>query len=121
YNTGSVKNPNTRNSILDYEDVCKYLKKGCTSRHFDLAYPTFSWTVFFRDGEFTGLGREARVDSLQAGESFRRECSQIEEIIKVKRLAEKVLGDAPHNNIIYHLDSTNLSRYTSNEIESIYQ
>ena len=120
YNTGSVKNPDTRNSIIDYEDVCKYLKNGCTKHTFDLAYPTFSWTVFFRNGEFAGLGRDSRVDSLAAGETFRRETSPMEEILKVKALAEKVLGAAPHNNIIYHLDSDNLSKYTADEIENIY-
>ena len=120
YNTGSVKNPDTRNSIIDYEDVCKYLKKGCTTHTFDLAYPTFSWTVFFRNGDFVGLGRDSRVDSLATGETFRRENSPVEEILKVKALAEKVLGAASRNNIIYHLDSDNLSKYTGDEIESIY-
>ena len=121
YNTGSVKNPQTRNSIIDCEDVGKYLKKGCSTHNFDLAYPTFSWTVFFRDGEFVRLGRNAGADSLAAGETFRRENSPIEEILKVKALAEKVLGGAPHGNIIYHLDSENLANYTADEIESIYE
>ena len=66
------------------------------------------------------MGRDSRVDSLAVGETFRRETSPMEEILKVKALAEKVLGASPHNNIIYHLDSDNLSKYTADEIENIY-
>ena len=122
YNTGSIKNPDTRNSIIDYDEVKKYLKKGKCPHSFDMAYPTFGWTVNFKDGRFTGLTHGTAPDSLNygPGETFRVETSEISEILKVKALADRVAENPPHTNIIYHLDSTNLSKYTFNEIERIY-
>lgn len=122
YNTGSIKNPDTRNSIIDYDEVKKYLKKGKCPHSFDMAFPTFGWTVNFKDGQFTGLTHGTAPDSLSygPGETFRIETSEISEILKVKALADRVAENPPHTNIIYHLDSTNLSKYTFDEIERIY-
>lgn len=122
YNTGSIKNPDTRNSIIDYDEMKKYLKKGKCPHSFDMAYPTFGWTVNFKDGQFTGLTHGTAPDSLSygQGETFRVETSEISEILKVKALADRVAENPPHTNIIYHLDSTNLSKYTFDEIERIY-
>ena len=122
YNTGSIKNPDTRNSIIDYNEVKKYLKRGKCPHSFDMAYPTFGWTVNFKDGQFTGLTHGTDPDSLSygPGETFRIETSEISEILKVKTLADRAAENPPHSNIIYHLDSTNLSKYTFDEIERIY-
>lgn len=59
YNTGAIKDPETGNSIIAYDDVKKYLgvksrvdkflaarKNNCTV--IDVAYPTFYWNVAFR-------------------------------------------------------------------------
>jgi hypothetical protein len=70
YNTGSFVNPNTTNSILDYNDVHKYLSsKGRIGNFFkarktncqkiDVAYPTFKWGVVFdNNGQFKRLLRD---------------------------------------------------------------
>lgn len=122
YNTGNLKNPDTRNSIIDYDEIRKYLKPGLRAHEFDVAYPTFSWTAHFTDGQFSGLrhGTDIDPDSLKVGETIRTERSEISEILKVKALAGKTLGTRQHSTIIYHLDSDNLSNYTHDEIESIY-
>ena len=87
-----------------------------------MAYPTFGWTVNFKDGQFTGLTHGTNPDSLSYGprETFRIETSEISEILKVKTLADRAAENPPHSNIIYHLDSMNLSKYTFDEIERIY-
>lgn len=69
YNTGSIKDKSTSNSILSYNDVRKYLgvqsriarfndARRTNCRTIDVAYPLFSWAVVFRaDGRFAGLLR----------------------------------------------------------------
>lgn len=42
------------------------------------------------------------------------------ELIEVKKMIDRHLADKPHNNILYHLDETQLSNYTDNEISKIY-
>lgn len=43
-----------------------------------------------------------------------------QEILEVKRLIEQQLAGKPHDNILYHLDETQLSNYSDNEISEIY-
>lgn len=43
------------------------------------------------------------------------------EILQVKNLIESQLRDKPHTNILYHLDETQLSHYSDNEINKIYR
>lgn len=67
YNTGAVKDPGTRNSIIAYEDIHTYLwpkdkvagflkarKTNCPE--IAIAYPAYSWMVAFKsDGSFDGI------------------------------------------------------------------
>jgi len=57
---------------------------------------------------------------LQKGDIIRLENSRYEEIMKVKKLAENKLKQDDYSVILYHLDSKNLSKYTTNEIKDIY-
>ena len=133
YNTGSFANPKTKNSIIDYDDVYKYLsvkdridrfkkarKENCP--HIDMAYPTYGWGVLFDDeGRFRALvtDKEACLLSQSRKENIRIESSEYEEVVTVKELVDSVFGDVSCGNIIYHLDANNLSKYESHEIENI--
>lgn len=153
YNTGSIKNPSTVNSILHYDDVEKYLgvekriskfmkarENNC--RTVDYAYPTYSWNVVFdEEGKFRRIHSEMDLDSIpwlefkdgryeakcfctvggeyvRAGWTIRPEHSDIEEVLKVKSLVDKTFGGTG-SNIVYHLDMSNLSKYTFDEIDEI--
>ena len=158
YNTGAIKDPETSNSIISYDDVKKYLGVKSRIEKFkkarkgncpviDFAYPTFCWGVAFeRDGSFDGiipvldfealphlekvkegtykvneytyLNKNNNFFYMFAGQTVRAEYSDFSEIMKVKDLVGRTLG-TDGSNIIYHLDSRNLSRYESNEIEKI--
>lgn len=155
YNTGAIKDPETSNSIISYDDVYKYLgvksriKKFKNTRKYncpivDFAYPTFSWGVAFNSrGKFDGIIPILDYESmpelekikdgvfrvkkyrdfegsfyLVSGETVRAEYSDFSEIEKVKRLVESTLGTSG-SNIIFHLDSRNISKYESDEIETI--
>lgn len=123
------------------EKFKKARKNNCSV--IDYAYPTFCWGVAFDSyGSFDGiipvLDFEAipqlekikegiyRVTDyldygnlfLTEGETVRAEYSDSDEIMKVKELVNSTLGDSG-SNIIFHLDSRNLSRYKRNEIEKI--
>jgi hypothetical protein len=142
YNTGGIRNPNTANSILSAKDVAQYVNKNIRySLPLDVAYPTFSWAVWFRNNKFQALLRDLIPENenltlikdiykvnksfyqeekhLLAGDEIRFETSDFEEIMEAKKLLEKYLLKN-HSIIIYHLDYNNLSKYTENEISKIY-
>lgn len=146
YNTGSLVSSDTKNSILDYNDVLPYINRSNYDYlELDFAYPTFSWSVWFRNGRFMAIIRNIELDDktyyepidennyrvvsdhfrdsnrLLKGDIIRLEESDIEQVMKVKSLVDQKWGDKPRSSIIYHLDSTNLSKYSKDEIQAIYK
>ena len=144
YNTGSFNDPDTDNSIIDADDVRPYLKHlSSYPIHLDVAYPTYSWQLLFRKRRFLGLlnGQDlsdttrlvrkgdntfvAKCDfkcngkTIREGDMIREETSGYEAVKEIKDLIERKLDDRVHSNIIYHLDSGNLSKYKPYEIDQI--
>ncbi len=144
YNTGSFNNPDTRNSIIDINDIKPYLKRlPDYPLNLDVAYPTYSWQLLFHNRKFIGLTNGVELNDttkfthkdktqyvakrdiphngiiIRAKDIVRSEISDYAEIAAVKKLIEQHLTEKPHSNIIYHLDYKNLSNYSDNEIQSI--
>lgn len=121
YNTGSFRNPKCDNSILSYNDVKPYLTDDISyPLPLDFAYPTFSWDlVYDQDNQFKGIARDSTY-RMGPGDRVRRETSKYSEVAKVKKLIEEKLANDSSSVILYHLDSENLSKYTNDEIESLY-
>ena len=143
YNTGAVLNRDTENSILTAMNVKPYASGLATYKlSLDIAYPTFSWAVWFRDKRFKSLLRGLSSDNenlvqldkniyqvkqgfyqeghyLSTDDIIRFESSPMEEILKSKELLEYQLKNK-YSIILYHLDSNNLSKYTNHEIAKIY-
>lgn len=144
YNTGSFNNPDTRNSIIDADDVRPYLRHlSSYPLHLDVAYPTYSWQLLFRKRQFIGLlngvntadtTRFTRLNDntfrvrldfpyndriICAGNVVRDEISSCNDIIDVKSMIERQLPQHGHSNILYHLDHDNLSNYSADEINNI--
>lgn len=144
YNTGSFDDPDAANSILDARDVEPYLDGlAAYPLHLDVAYPTYSWQLLFRHRRFLGLlnGVNVRDTSLfepsghnvfvarrdipynvmiiRAGDIVREEMPSFADIACVRRLIEGHLHHRTHSNILYHLDSRNLSKFTNHEIDSL--
>lgn len=123
YNTGAIKDSRTRNSILDVIDVMPYMRNG---RNFNLnipldyAYPTFGWGVKFHNGEFHSIVSDPKRATLGEGETIREERPTVEEVLTVKELTVKALGQPYQSNIIYHLDIEELNNYTNDEIAQIF-
>lgn len=145
YNTGSFDDPDATNSILDLKDVKPYLKHlAHYPLHLDVAYPTYSWQLLFRKRQFVGLLNGLNLaDTTQfarrgtnqyvalrdigyndrlilKGDVVRGEESAFGDIAKVKEAIEGRLSGREHSNILYHLDSKNLSKYSADEINKIY-
>ncbi len=123
YNTGAIKNVETRNSILDYADVKPYLQD--TLRYelpLTMAFPTYRWRVLFNEqGRFGGILHEGTFYVATSGETIREECGEMKDILKTKGLVSKQLVSPCQGGILYLFDSVQLSNYTSHEIEQIYR
>ena len=138
YNTGNFKNFDTKNSILDVEDVKPYLKYlKSYELPLTLALPTYLWHVEFDENkEFVRLSKPDysahnvykplgnniyEVDNSYQGQRtkyVRFERVSSETILQVKELVEDKCGSLPI--VLYHLDSKQLSKYTEDEIDSFY-
>lgn len=128
YNTGALKNVDTENSILDYDDVKPYLIKEMKYPiPLEPAFPAYGWEVMFgKDGEFAGIkgGKSVRNHASRNPSNdydVRQERGTMEHILKTKALVKERIMSLTPSNIIYHLDSTELSNYSYDEIEQIYQ
>ena len=119
YNTGSLKDPETRNSILDMTNVKPYIKKKKSYRlPLAYAYPLFGWGVKFKDDKFVSIVSENDSVSVE-NEYIRRERPTCQEIYKVKAFVESRLGQPTCGNILYHLDDEQLKNYSDEEIDKI--
>lgn len=119
YNTGNLRSPHTENSILDYSDVKPYLRRIDASMldSMDFAWPVFGWGVAFNaDGRFQRLVPSSALDA-DTSASLREEWGRVDDIQRVQR---RLPARGRHTTILYHLDSLNLSKYTYDEIETIY-
>ena len=145
YNTGNFDDPDAANSILHPDDVEPYLRHLTSyALPLDVAYPTYSWQLIFQHRKFRGLADGLNLEDttlfkfdspnnyialqdipyrktiIRRGSSIRQEDSEYEHITRVKAAIDERMTQRPHSNIIYHLDSKNLSKYSSNEIFDIF-
>lgn len=145
YNTGNFSDRNTTNSIIDYQDILPYgpfLKDYLLP--IDIAYPTYSWGLWFKDKQFKGILKEVDYENrtlykpvdknlfrvqtnhykgssfLEASDIIRYEISPVAEINKVKKLLEPEISNKNYSVILYHLDMNNLLKYSHDEIKSFY-
>ena len=147
YNMGNLKNPATKNSIIETEELKKYIRNLSTyPLNLDMALPLFEWKVLFRNNAYRGLIErlpDERLTSsftsqqsnrtiilkdtllegydLKKGDVLRNEKSDLEEILTVAGKINKQLKNSQVNVSLYHLDSVTLSKYTTHELESIYR
>lgn len=150
YNTGSIMNPHTENSILSLADAAQYLTHSAVERYaipLDYALPTFSWGVWFNNEQYMGILHcsdfdnphyYAMVDSthykvlhphiveerkLMKGDIIRVENSNYETILKIKALLpfNEQTPARPQSVILYHLDANNLKEYETDQIETLYR
>ncbi len=146
YNTGALRMPGTKNSILEVSDVESYLKGNVNSYNLplDFAYPIFGWGVLFRNGSYLGILHHTDFSdskyyadngdgtfrvikehfleghSLLAGDIIRLEYPSAEVVKKVSEQVSSKFKGGFHSTILYHLDSQNLAKFSTDEIANIY-
>jgi len=146
YNMGNLKDPATKNSILETAELKKYI--GNLSSYplpLDIALPLFTWKVLYRNNMYTGLIQNLpeaafsnsfseKMDNryrilkdtllqgydLRKGDMIRDEQSDIKEVLAAAKAISKQLKNTQLRVSLYHLDSVILSKYTTHELESIY-
>lgn len=146
YNMGNLKNPGTRNSIIELAELKRYTEKlPDYPLPLDVALPLFSWKVLFRQNEYSGLIKDL-PDSLlkpsfttqnnqrfiflkdtlllgydfKKGDLLRSEESSYEEVMAVARWISGRLKNTRMRVSLYHLDSLLLRKFSRNEMEDIY-
>jgi hypothetical protein len=141
YNTGSLKHPETKNSILSYADAMPYLKKMNYSLPLDYAFPNFGWGVWFRENSFQAILHQQdysdenlyeQTDSthyrviqehfneghwMVCGDIIRKEAS---EISVIEQLKQRLPFTEQTSIIMYHLDEDNLKNYSTYETTTFY-
>jgi len=146
YNMGNLKDPASKNSILETEELKKYIGNLSTyPLPLDVAFPLFDWKVLYRNNVYAGLIQglpDAAFSSsfcsktsnryhvlkdtllqgynLRKGDMIRDEQSDIEEVLAAENEIAKHLKNTPLRVSLYHLDSVILSKYSTHELESIY-
>lgn len=146
YNMGNLKNPATNNSILETEELKKYTGNLSTyPLPLDVAFPLFAWKVLYRNNQYSGLiqnlsntvfdtsfiaqtGNRYKVlkdtllqgYSLRKGDMIRDEQSNIKEVLAAANVISRQLKNTALRVSLYHLDSVILSKYSTYELESIY-
>ena len=144
YNMGNLRNPNTVNSIIDPEEMSKYLSVNqAYPMPLDAALPLFSWYVWYRDREYKGLVYPTELEHLSGltrkdnrlyftkdtlwngrlflnGDWLREEITSIKALHKAKHLINHQLGGQPINRLaLFHLDSLILKKYAPDALEEI--
>jgi hypothetical protein len=146
YNMGNLKNLATKNSIIETEELKKYIGTLATyPLTLDLGLPLFDWKVLYRNNIYTGLienlpakvftnsfsikkGNRFTISKdtvlagydLKKGDVLRDEQSEYSEILSAAGEINKRLKNTQPRVSLYHLDSVILNKYTLHELEAIY-
>lgn len=147
YNMGNLKDPSSNNSILESKELKKYIS-GLSSYPvpLDVALPLFEWKVLFRNNIYAGLienlpdsflnnqlikkisGNRFQFlkDTVLNGYSFlkgdmlRKEESDYKEILATEKILTNNLSAFNLSLSLFHLDSLILKKYTTDEMEVIF-
>jgi hypothetical protein len=146
YNMGNLKNMAAGNSIIETAELKKYTANlDAYPLPLDVALPIFNWKVWFRKGRYKGITEELQdsvlgnavftkngnnytcgYDTLLAGyelnkgDVLRYEKSDAVVVLSAAQLLAAKLKNTRCRVSVYHLDSVLLSKYSINELESMY-
>lgn len=141
YNMGNLRRPQTANSILDEDELKKYINNlKAYPLPLDVALPLFDWYVLFDGNAYKGLLRDFKLTDeeaarkrlyfatdtvisgreFKAGQWLRHETSDAETVKRCAALIGKKLNAKELSVILYHLDEEALTKYSLHELESFY-
>jgi hypothetical protein len=146
YNMGDLKNRKAHNSILETAELEKYTAQlSSYPLPLDVALPIFNWKVFFHEGRYAGLleslptallmnsavirsgnvytfRRDTSLNgySFVTGDELRDEQSEYDALQAAGKVVAHQLKPLPRTVVFFHLDSSNLAKFTADELENIY-
>lgn len=141
YNMGNLRQPQTNNSIIEEDELKKYINNLYTyPLPLDIALPIFDWYILLEGAQYKGLVRDfdpgeehrnkGRIDfktdtvisgyAFKAGQWLRHETSDPDVVRSCAEHISKKLKTDRVSVILYHLDQKNLSKYNQNDLESFY-
>jgi hypothetical protein len=146
YNMGNLKDVTAGNSIIEVAELKKYIDNlDNYPLPLDVALPVFNWQVWFGKDGYKGIIRDWPWDfagdrlfvkngnkltvqadtllngyDLKKGDVIRLETSDGKEVLAAAQLVSGRLKNTCCRVSLYHLDSLLLSKYSTNELESIF-
>ncbi len=148
YGMGNLKKQGSHNSILDADDAAAYLKYLINyPLSSDIALPLFEWCILFHEQQFRGILHDITADqvkscqlfkpkeqnlytcirdstwhgyNLKADDVIRVETPTYNDIRSVAKYCSKLIKNTDVNIILFSCDSITLSKFSKNEIETIY-
>lgn len=142
YNMGNLRHPETRNSIIDPAILNQYIGKMSNyPLPLDIALPVFDWWIWFRNDQYKGLVRTETIPyslyrkekvvftentvvnghTFEKGDWLRYENSPYLSLTEAAYQLNRRLNSDRTTVILYHLDPSNLSKYTLHELETVYR
>jgi hypothetical protein len=139
YNMGNLRHPETKNSILDVDEMERYT--GSLANYplpMDVALPVFDWFVWFHNNGYRGLVHTFQLPALakqnmvfendttindlnfQHGDRLRYEGSDPGEVLRAAHSINKKLKGQELHVILYHLDQDNLRNYSLYQLDALY-
>jgi hypothetical protein len=145
YNMGNLTNAATTNSIIDPDEMKKYLTLGkAYPLPLDAALPLFSWQVWFRDKTYLGLVYPSEIQDATCftqtgnkrvftkdtvingrlflkGDWLREESVGPEQLSQARALLRTNLGGRAIQRLaLFHLDSLILNKYDPDALEALF-
>lgn len=147
YNMGNLKHPQTKNSILDPEELAQYTANlNEYPLDLDIALPLFNWKVLFRNNQYAGLIQSLPTENLdnklltnREGNTYRllkdtillgydlhkddlirQEDSNFDNILRSAEILKPKIRNEKLTLSLFHLDSLTLDNYTTHEIQTIF-
>lgn len=150
YNMGKIKETTETNSILNNEIGKQYIsEKSKYPLRLDLALPVYSWSVWFREGEYKDLLyslNDTNIDNcdflekkekkpehyvcvadtvvgenyFRNGDVFRLERQTVEEINKAKEICLPLFGSKNIEIILFDYSPENTQLLTEDKLSDIY-
>jgi hypothetical protein len=79
YNMGNLRKYGNQNSILDIEEMKKYINSNIANYHLpvDIALPLFSWAVAFHDKQYIGISKHVSFADLGNPAEFDKQTDNI--------------------------------------------
>lgn len=121
YNTGDFTDITCQKPILDMADAAPYLRRLAGYKlPLASAYPIYSWRILFRGGKYVGIMHRDDDLPVLPGDTIVTRMPTVGDIMEAARAITARRGDANREVILFDLSNQNITRYSNEDYETIY-